>query len=399
MTTHQTHQVRNPGSFRISPTAKMIFGACAALGIASFVLAVFKSPERAWPNFLLNYFFFLLLGLSGAFFTALQHITNAYWSVTARRLAEGLMSYLPVALVLAFVLLAGSHHLYEWTHHDAVMNDPLLKLKSGYLNPTFFTIRILVFFTIWVGLGLWMRKNSLAQDSSGEARFTLSNIRLSALFIPAFAISFTLMSFDLVMSLEPHWFSTIFGIYCFAGLFYSGLSLLAVLMISGRRSGLFTDDILNENHLHDVGKLMFAFTVFWGYIMFSQLMLQWYANLPEETPYYIRRFYGGWWPFGIALFIAHFIIPFFGLLPREAKRSQCYLKNMAIFMLFSQWLDSYYLVMPVFFKEGPVFGWIEIGTFLGFFGIFAISVGRFLEKVPAIPVKDPRLMECLGHTQ
>ncbi|MEW6055189.1 MAG: hypothetical protein AB1540_01130 [Bdellovibrionota bacterium] len=399
--THHTHtlEVKNPGPYRFSSTLKMVFGICALVGIASIVAGLATAPERAWPNFLLNYFYFLLLGLSGAFFVALQHITNAYWSVTVRRLAEGLTAYLPVAFVLGLVLLFGLHNLYEWTHHDVVVKDRILSQKMGYLNTTFFAIRLVGAFAIWILFTLLMRRNSLAQDSSGDHKFTLSNIKLSAVFLPLFGLSFTMMSFDLVMSLEPHWFSTIFGIYCFSGLFFSGLSLLSLLVIYGRKQGVFANNLVNENHLHDIGKLMFGFTVFWAYIGFSQLMLQWYANLPEETSYYIRRFHGGWWPFSIFLFVIHFVVPFFGLLPREAKRCESYLKAMAVLMLVAQWFDAYYLVMPVFFKEGPVFGWIEVGTFLGFLGVFAITVGRFLEKVPAVPVKDPRLVQCVAHSQ
>lgn len=389
----------NIGSFRISSTLKTLFGVCAVLGIVTFAAAVNVAPERAWPSFLTNYFYFLMLGLSGAFFTALQHVTNAYWSVTVRRLAESLISYLPVAAVLGIVLFLGRHHLYEWTHHDVVANDAVLKLKSTYLSSTSFGVRFAFFSAAWLLLAYTMRKNSLEQDKSGDPRLTLVNVRLSIAFLPIFAVAMSLTAVDTIMSLEPHWFSTMFGVYCFSGLFFSGLALLAVLMCAGRRQGLFNDNVVNANHLHDVGKLLFGFTVFWAYIMFDQLMLQWYANLPEETPYYIRRFHGGWWPFACVLFVAHFVIPFFGLLPREAKRSERYLLPMALFCLFAQWLDAYMLVMPPFFKEGPVFGWVEVGTALGFLGFFGISVGRFLEKVPAIAVKDPRLAECLAHTQ
>lgn len=394
-----TSVVDQVGHYKISSTLKGFFGVATLIGIASFAAGVSMNPGRAWPNFLLNYFFFLMLALSGAFFTALQHITNAYWSVTVRRLSESLMSYLPVALVLGFILLVGKHHLYEWAHTEVVAQDHLLKLKAAYLNPSFFTVRVLVFFAIWMGIGLSMRKNSLAQDKTGEEKFTLKNIKLAALFLPLFAISVTLASFDLIMSLEPHWFSTIFGVYCFAGLFFSGLCTLAILIVYGKKQGYFSDALVNENHLHDVGKLMFGFTVFWTYIGFSQLMLQWYANLPEEIPYYLRRFEGGWWNYGLVLLVLHFFIPFFGLLPREAKRCGSYLGKMAILMLFAQWLDVYFMVMPVFFKQGPVFGWMELGIALGFLGLFGISVGRFLESAPAIPKKDPRLAQCLGHHQ
>lgn len=394
MTTPVTQQ-----SFKFSATLKAIMGLFVIVGVATFTMAAMKNPERAWPNFLINFFFFLFLSLSGAFFTALQHVTNAYWSVTIRRLSEALMSYLPVALVLGLVLFSGRHYLYEWTHAEALTHDAALGLKSAYLNNTFFAIRFFGIFLIWIFLGFKIRKNSLDQDQNGDHRYTLANIKLSTLFLVLFGVTSTLMSYDIIMSLEPHWFSTMFGVYCFAGLFYSGLAMLAWLIFLGRKQGVFTEQQVNDNHIHDIGKLMFGFTVFWAYIMFSQLMLIWYANIPEETVYFIRRFHGGWMKYFWALFAIHFLVPFFGLLPRAAKRCRSYLAKMAMLMLFAQWFDVYYLVMPVFAKEGPVFGWIEVGTFLGFLGLFVSSVGRFLEKNPAIPQKDPRILQCIHHAQ
>ncbi|MGE4233429.1 MAG: molybdopterin oxidoreductase [Bacteriovoracia bacterium] len=397
-TGHETNSV-TAGSFKFSSNLKGLFGAFVLIGGVVFLLGINQNPDRAWPNFLLNYFFFMALGLFGGFFTALQHVTNSYWSVTVRRVAEALMSYLPFVLLLGVVLVLGRHHLYEWSHTEAVAHDELLHLKSAYLNVPFFLIRFFLFVSLWILLGFKMRKNSLNQDANGDHKFTLSNIKLACVFLPIFAISFSLISFDLLMSLEPHWFSTIYGIYCFAGLFYSGLSLLAFLVIVGRKQGVFSEQLVNENHIHDIGKLMFAFNVFWAYIMFSQLMLQWYANLPEETPYYILRLNSGWLGYSGVLLLVHFILPFFLLIRRGAKRNENWLKKMAILMLIAQWMDIYYLVMPVFFKAGPVFGWIEIGVFLGFLGLFGLSVGSFLSKVPAVPLKDPRMSQCLHHAQ
>lgn len=398
---HTTHakEVRNPGSYRVSPGLKTLLPVFVLIGAVTVALGLKVAPERVWPNFLINYFYFFSLALCGAFFTALQHVTNAYWSVTVRRMAEGLMSYLPVALVLGAVLLIGRQVLWKWTDPNLVAHDHVLQAKQCYLNTKFFAVRLFGFIGILTALGFTIRKNSLLQDSSGSEALTLSNIKLSTVFLPFFGVGYTLIAFDLLMSLEPHWFSTIYGVYCFAGLFYSGLALLALMIIKGRKQGLFSNELVNANHIHDIGKLMFAFTVFWAYIGFSQLMLQWYANMPEETPYYIDRFHGGWWAYSGLLLVAHFIVPFFGLLPRGAKRNESYLAKMAVWMLAAQWLDIYYLVMPPFFKDGPVFGWIEVGTFLGFLGLFGITVGRFLEKVPAIPLKDPRMAQCLGHSQ
>lgn len=410
MANHHTAEFKNPGNYKFSQTAKGLFGFMAIVGIAIMIFGFIKDPHRAWPNFLINYFYFMGLAAAAVLFMAIQHVTNAYWSVTTRRIAEGITSYLPVALVLGVIIFLGRHHLYEWTHmsHGAgheVITSPemheqhIIAMKAPYLNSKFFAIRLFGFLALWTFFAMRMRGNSIDQDANGDHKFTLSNIKMSSFFIPIFGVSFTLLSFDLLMSLEPTWFSTIFGVYCFAGIFFSCMSLLAILLIYGRRTGILNDSIVNENHLHDVGKMMFTFIVFWAYIMFSQLMLQWYANLPEETPYYIKRFSGGWWPFAIVLFLVHFIIPFFALVSRDFKRCEKHLYRMAWFMMFAQWLDVYFMVMPNFYKEGPVFGLIEVGSLLGFAGVFAITIGRSLEKAPAVPLKDPRLAECLAHTQ
>jgi hypothetical protein len=401
-------------NYKISNPLKLFFALSSIIGILIIAWAMIKIPERAWPNFLVNFFFFTGLSVFGLIFVAIQHVTNSYWSVTVRRIAESFITFLPVALVLAIILFLGRDHLYEWVHvasqnaHETVhhvITTPeeheahLIQLKTPYLNSKFFAVRLFGFLLLWTFLGFALRKNSIEQDSNGDVKYTLKNIKISAYTIPLFGVSFTLFSFDTLMSLQPTWFSTIFGVYCFAGVMFSGLSLLAIVSIYGRRHGVFSDAIFNENHLHDVGKLMFTFIVFWAYIMFSQLMLQWYANLGEEISYYLARFHGGWWKVCVVLFVLHFVFPFLALISRDFKRNENHLNRMAIIMLFAGWLDVYLMVMPVHFKEGPVFGLVEVGTFLGFMGIFAFVVGRALESVNAIPTKDPRLDKCLHHHQ
>lgn len=406
--TTTTTEIKNPGSYQFGAGVKMFFILATLVGGALFAFALFSNPERAWPNYLINFFFFMGLAAFGSFFVALQHITNAFWSVTVRRIAEGLMSFIPIALVLAVILYLGREHLFLWTTHSGIEkldhhSQHLLHGKAPYLNNTFFAIRLIGFLALWALVGFKMRSNSLAQDNNGDHKFTLSNIKLACFYIPLFAVTFSLISFDLLMSLQPTWFSTIFGVYTFAGIMFSGFSLMAILLIKGKRSGLFTDQLVNLNHLHDVGKFMFTFTVFWTYIMFSQLMLMWYANLPEETPYYISRFKGsltnGWWGVFVFLLVIHFIVPFLALVSRDFKRKPNHLYRMAWLMMFAQWLDVYLMVMPVFHSNGPVFGWIEISGIIAFTGVFGLSISRFLEKVPAIPYKDPRLARCLAHNQ
>src|SRR5690606_22754739 len=202
-----------------------------------------------------------------------------------------------------------------------------------------FIIRNLIALGIWMFFSWKLIGNSLLQDTrQGDYSINLKNRVLAPIFLILFAITYTMVSFDQIMSLDPHWFSTIFGVYCFAGLFYTNLALTALVSIYLKRKGLL-EGIVNENHLHDLGKFMFAFTVFWAYIGFSQFMLIWYANLPEETGYYLRRFDGGWMNVSIFLLVGKFMVPFFALLPREAKRSERRLILVGLWMLVAQWID------------------------------------------------------------
>lgn len=383
--------------FELSPKLKALFILFAVIGLVTFIVGLKTQPDRAWSNFLLEYFYWLCLGLSGVFFAALQHITASHWSVTVRRVGEAFIAYLPVAALLFIVLLFGLQNLYEWTHPHVMEHDPILGMKKGYLNVPFFAIRAALLFAVALGLGGWMIKNSIRQDKSGDPRLTLLNTKISAPFLLLFAVTFTLVSVDLMMSLAPHWFSTIFGVYCWAGLFYSGLAMMAIWVIALRQKGILAD-FVTDDHLHDLGKLMFAFLVFWGYVAFSQYMLIWYANLPEETPYMITRVSGAWKPVSTALMLVKFVIPFFLLVSRPAKRRENWLMFIAFWFLAAQWLDIYWMVFPAHFDK-PVFGFMEIGMFLGFAGIFCLSVGGFLKRVSAVAVKDPWMEQCLHHHQ
>ncbi len=384
-------------NFRWSQKGQGLMWAFVGLGLLSFLIALKTQPERAWANFLLEYFFWLCISLAGVFFAALQHITGSYWSTTVRRVAESFIAYLPISLVLFFVLLFGTHHLYEWTHAEEVAKDVILSSKSVYLNLPFFVIRQLALYVFVLVLGGWMVKNSIRQDQNGNVKLTQLNTKIAAPFLLFFAWLFTFAAFDLIMSLSPHWYSTIFGVYCWAGLFYSGLAMITLWTIGLKKKG-FLKDYVNENHLHDLGKLMFAFLVFWGYIAFSQFMLIWYANLPEETGYMMIRTQGAWKPVSLILMLGKFVIPFFLIISRPVKRNANFMLFMTLWFLVAQWIDVYWMVFPTFFTE-PVFGWVEVGMFLGFLGLFCLSVGKFLSRVSVVAIKDPRLEECLHHHQ
>jgi hypothetical protein len=336
------------------------------------------------------------LALGGLFFAAIQWLTGAMWSAPLRRVAESFTSYLPVVALTFLGVVLGAHSIFEWTHPEFVKGDIILEGKAGYLNMTFFTIRNFIAIALWCFFAFKMIGRSLKQDATGDVTLTLKNKSLSPLFLIIFAITFTMASFDQIMSLDPHWFSTMLGVYCFSGLFYSTLALTAVVTIALKRSGLLAG-IVNEHHLHDLGKFMFAFTVFWAYIAFSQYMLIWYANMPEETGFFMLRTETAWKWISLFLLIGKFMVPFFLLIQRGSKRSEMRLFYVAIFMLVAQWIDNLWLVQPSFFKTGPVFGWVEVVITLGFTGIFGYTVLRFLTRNNVVAIKDPKLAEAVFH--
>lgn len=389
--------VQKPRAFHFAPRLRRVSLLLVGMGTLAFVLGLLTAPERAWANFLVDYYFWLCIGLAGIFFAALQHITGATWSIPVRRVAEVFSAYLPVAAVLFVVLLFGLQTLYEWTDPAALAHDPLLHEKAAYLNIPFFVVRHLLLLGVVGGAGWWMVRNSTRQDMTGDGALSRMNVRIAAPFLILFAWLFSFVSIDLLMSLSPHWFSTIFGVYCWAGLFYSGLAMLTVWVIALRRNGCLAQYVSVE-HYHGLGKFMWAFVVFWAYIAFSQFMLIWYANLPEETPYLLQRVTGPWRPVSMALMIAKFWLPFFLIISQKGKRSERWLFVVALWFLAAQWLDVYWLVFPTFFAT-PCFGWMEIGMFGGFAGLFLFSVGTYLQRVAVVAYRDPQIVEGMSHHQ
>ena len=388
--------IQNPGNFEISKNFRVLLLGFSAVGLVTFLIGLKLDSTRTWVSFLMNHFYFLSLALGGIFFASIQWLTGAMWSAPIRRLSESLASYLPVVLVTFLVLYFGISDLYIWSHESHVKGDLILEGKSGYLSVGFFMVRNALAILIWIGFARKMIGHSLKQDQTRDYALTEKNRVLSPLFLILFGVLFTMGSFDLIMSLDPHWFSTIFGIYCFAGLFYSTLATLCLMTLYLKSKGKL-EGIVNDNHIHDVGKFMFAFTVFWAYIGFSQFMLIWYANLPEETGYYITRFAAGWFKVSAFLLLGKFVLPFALLLPRDAKRNPKILTYVGVFMLIAQWIDMMWMVQPEFYKDGPVFGLTEIGVTLGFLGVFGLCVSRFLAKNNIVAIGDPRLEESVFH--
>ncbi len=384
-----------PKKFELPGNAKPIFFVMMGIGLASLVAGFVINQERVWHSYLVSYFFFSSLALGGLFFTAIQHAVHAGWSVNIRRIPESMTAFLPAVLVGGVVLLASGTHLYSWLDKELVANDPILLGKSGYLNLGFWAVRIVLFSALWLFFSKKIVGYSLRQDVDGDESWTKKLPKVSVAFLLVFALSYSLFSVDLMMSLEPHWFSTIFGVYCFAGLFQSSLAFMVLMILYCRSKGWVTG-LMTDEHVHDVAKFLKGFTVFWAYIAFSQFMLIWYANLPEETVYYLHRSHGGWMEVSLALLIFKFVVPFVALLPRWAKRTPAHLVMVSILILVMQFVDLYWMVYPNY-KDHVVFSWMEVGVFIGFLGTFLLLVTGFLAKNNLVPIKDPRIHESLSH--
>jgi hypothetical protein len=376
---------------RISQTA-------GALGLAGVLvgLVLAAAAPGGWRRFffayLLNFAYVLSLALGALFFVLLQHLTHAGWSVVVRRLAEAVAGTLPMMGLFLVPILFGLHELYPWSRAGALTADPILHGKAGWLSVPFFIARCALYLAVWMLIARSFVGRSLAQDATGDAGLTLRLQRRSAPAMLAFGLTFTFASFDLLMSLDPRWYSTIFGVYCFAGSVVGFLALLVLLAFGAQRAGLLRRTITVE-HYHDLGKLLFAFVFFWAYIAFSQFMLLWYANIPEETAWLLRRQEHGWGVIGLVLVAGHFLLPFLLLLPRGTKRRPRRLAAVAAWALAMHWLDLYWLVMPEVSPGDALPQTVDVALLVGLVGLFAASAVLVVRSRSLLPEGDPRLEE------
>ncbi|HET9766774.1 MAG TPA: hypothetical protein VFS60_07995 [Thermoanaerobaculia bacterium] len=351
-------------------------------------------PAQLFRSYLLNWVYFCVLGLGGLFFTLLHHLTRAGWSVVVRRLAEAVAATLPVLALLFVPLAFGVRAVYPWAS-EAAAHDPVVAHKSAWLAPEPFLVRAALYLVIWSLLGWWFWRQSERQDRMGAVALTRRMQSVSAPAMMAFGITLTLAAFDWIMSLTPRWYSTVFGGYLFGGLAMSAFALLIVLALLLQRRGVL-GGVVTMEHFHDLGKLMFAFVVFWSYIAFSQFMLQWYANIPEEANWFAERLHHGWLPLSQALVIGHFAVPFFFLLMRDVKRHRGGLWASALWLLLMEWLDLYWLIMPGLYHEGPRIHLLDVLFFLALGAVFVGTLAWTLRGKALVPVNDPRLAESLA---
>jgi len=343
-------------------------------------------------SYLTNFAFFLAVSLGALFFVPIQYVTKASWSIVVRRMAEVMAAALPFMAVLAIPVILLAARVYGWAMPEAA-DDALLDHKRAFLSPTWFTVRWVIYFVIWTWLGHTFWRKSVAQDTSGDLKITHRLENFSGFSLVVYALTVALAGMDLLMSMDHIWFSTMFGVYYFAGGLVSFYAVLTLVTMGLQNTGRMTK-IISPEHFHDYGKLMFAFTFFWAYIAFSQYMLYWYANIPEETAWYLLRSSNGWGVVGMTTLFAGFVLPFAGLISRHAKRNRKMLAFWAFWIIAAQWVNLYWVVMPQF-SDHFVFSPMDVTGFLGIGGLWLAVVTRLAMGASLVPLKDPRLDDSL----
>jgi hypothetical protein len=370
-------------------TVLVLMTAVGGVGTAGAFL--WADRQRFWANFLLWFLFLLTIGLGSLFTVALNRLVGARWSVPLRRAPERMASLVVLAAPLALLALFALRDLYPWTLPEAAHN-PVLAAKSAWLNVPFFVVRVVVCVLLWLFFFALLVGGSLRQDKTRDPVHSVRAKWLAPLFMVVFALTITVVAFDWISSMDPEWYSDMFGVYLFVGTFLAGLaaSTLAALFLRsrGRLPGVGTD------HLYNLGGLMFAFTVFWAYIGFAQYMLIWYADMPEEVVWYQHRIEGPWLSVALVLALVHFLLPFCLLLARGAKGDPRTLAAVSVAMLGAHLIDLYWMVFPVLGKGLPL-GWPELSFALLFLALGFGWVRRSMGWGADMPVGDPLLAEGL----
>jgi len=368
-----------------------LLGLGAILMIVSFITNV----QRALFDYLWMYMFLVSIGVGSLALVALEYLVGATWSTPFRRISEFLASIIPVLVILVIPLLLGMHELFHWSHKEVLETDPMLQSKAAYLNTTFFYARVAIIFVIWLTFFYLFIRNSQKQDITKDPALTKQSIKFSAVFAILFIITISFTAIDWIMSLEYHWYSTMFGVYYFAGTVLSSFAAATFCAVKLNENG-YLDKRIGNNNYYSFGTLMFAFNIFWAYIAFCQYMLIWYADLPEETFWFMMRMKGSWVYYSLGLVFVHFIIPFIILLPRSSKVNPKLLVIMACWILMAHAYDLYWLIMPTYFTEGFAFGWSELAVMMFAVGLIITVFRVRASKTNMIPIGDPKLEQGLN---
>ncbi len=389
--------------FKISNKAKLVTLSLIVIGALFTAIGIFSlgdhGLQRILANGLVNGFFFFSIGLGALFFLSLQYATETAWYVSVKRMVEAVAGFLPVGIllliiVLAIITLTDGAHIYIWMDSEVVKHDSIIEGKSAYLNKIFFWIRTIAYLGCYYIFYLGFRKRSLEEDRVGGTDIHFKNYKKGALFLVFFAVFSSMQTWDWIMSIDAHWFSTLFGWYVFAGMWCCSMVVIIILTLYLKKLGYLPR--VNDNHIHDIGKWVFATSFLWSYLWFSQFMLIWYANMPEETTYYIARI-EDYKLLYFGMFAVNFIFPMLILMSRDAKRNAGILTFVGLIILAGHWMDVY--LMVVVGSMGPTshFGFFEVGMAILILGVFIRVILVNLTKAPLSPVHHPYLDESIHH--
>jgi hypothetical protein len=374
-------------------------GVVGVAGLALTALGGVFDARRALYAYLVAFTFWLGIALGALILLGSFHASNARWPVVLRRFVEHVPAVIPLFLVLFVPILLGRHQLFPWTTPDALEGElrRLVEHKRPYLNTSFFVVRAIFYFASWVVVAELLRRWSLRQDAAGGITLTRWQRRLGAGSLPLMALTVSFAAFDWIMSVDPRFYSTIFGAYWFAGSFMCAFAVIAIAAAVTRGDPTQFGSQMSAEHFHSVGKFLLAFVAFWAYMAFSQLLLIWIANVPEEVPWLILRINGGWLGVGVFLVVGQFLVPFFLLLSRDLKRSPRALAWVAAWTLLAHWVDMYWLIMPHLDPGGPRPSLWDLTALVGVGGVaVAFTIWR-MRGWAAVPVRDPYLDDSLRY--
>jgi len=365
------------------------------VGIAALVTAFSGDPVRGWANILLNNVYFLSLAVGALLFVAIQRVTHSGWSAGFIRVPEAMAGYLPVAAVMLLVMILGAQSLYQWAIPGVTDHDLLLAHKAPFLNLPFWILRMVIYLGLWILMFVIIRRLSLKEDSMGGMEIFRKLEHRSKVFIFIVIITFSFAMIDWVMSIDAHWYSTVFALKNFVAAFHHAAIVITFIVLLMNQKGHFP--FLNKSHLGDFSRYIFMLCIIWGYFWFSQFMLIWYANLPEETGYFLPRIRGeGWNFFFYANILINWFLPFVFLMPKATARNPTFLKIVIPFLIVGQFIDLYMQIFPGTVGQ-QVLGFQEIGTFVGFAGLFMLVTGWTLSRANLYAVNHPFLEECKNH--
>lgn len=376
------------------PVALVLLVLAFAAGAIS-MSAWFVDPRHSAFSYLTALMFVTSVSVGSLAWLLIMHLTGAVWSVVLRRLLENLTSPLPWLALLFIPIVTKLSRLYIWADSARVSADPELTRKAVWLNPTAFTVRSAIYLATWAIVAGLLTRSSTRQDRGGDPGHLRRMRSISTWGTIAVGLTSSFAAFDWLMSLDPHWTSSIFGLYFWAGALVSALAAVILLVLVLHATGQLRETVTVE-HLHDLGKLLFGFVIFWSYIAFSQYFLIWYANFPEETEWYVLRRTGGWNALSWALVFGHFVVPFFLLLPRPTKRSPFWLGFVASWVLVFHYADMYWLIMPALRPERPEPRWLDASLLLTLVFLCGAIVARACQARPLVPIGDPRLSESIA---